>query len=383
MTCASPSIKYLSLFSGIGGFEHGLLRVKPDAVCVGFSEIAVCASLVYQRQWPKARSYGDVRGITRWSVLQGYCEACRQKDAPCDTHADVESPAVDLLFGGSPCQDFSTARHGARQGIDGPKSGLMHEFFRLVKELKPKVFVLENINTISDRDLLKIGRTLRCGCVQVDACHFTSQSRPRLFWTNASARIPPVMRVGPAFESMLDEELSPKEILNEHELSKLYTRLHLRKYKRSRRSKGGIMPHENRITNLFTGLSYSFKHRSTTLMRSSMNRTTNMLVYDERLAEKDMGYCKETGCRLPWRRMSVAECHRLQGFAISQTARNDEEAMDERLNRRERVGMLGDAVCVDVAEYLFRYIYNDDARDYGQLSVSRMFQRRLASVDTS
>eukprot|EP00854_Cymbomonas_tetramitiformis_P015391 gene15391-18210_t len=153
MTCASPSIKYLSLFSGIGGFEHGLLRVKPDAVCVGFSEIAVCASLVYQRQWPKARSYGDVRGITRWSVLQ---------------------------------------------------------------ELKPKVFVLENINTISDRDLLKIGRTLRCGCVQVDACHFTSQSRPRLFWTNASARIPPVMRVGPAFESMLDEELSPKEILNEH-----------------------------------------------------------------------------------------------------------------------------------------------------------------------
>ncbi|KAK3237678.1 hypothetical protein CYMTET_52251 [Cymbomonas tetramitiformis] len=383
MTCPSPSVKYLSLFSGIGGFEHGLLRVKPDAVCVGFSEIAPCASLVYQRQWPKARSYGDVRGITRWSVLQNHCEACRQKDAPCDTHADVESPAVDLLFGGSPCQDFSTARNGERQGIDGPKSGLMHEFFRLVKELKPKVFVLENINTISDRDILKIGRTLRCGCVQVDACHFTSQSRPRLFWTNASARIPPVMRVGPAFESMLDEELSPKEILNERELSKLYTRLHLRKYKRSRRSKGGIMPHECRITNLFTGLSYSFKHRSTTLMRSSMNRTTNMLIYDERLAEKDMGYCKETGCRLPWRRMSVAECHRLQGFAISQTARNDEEAMDERLNRRERVGMLGDAVCVDVAEYLFRYIYNDDARDYGQLSVSRMFQRRLASVDTS
>eukprot|EP00854_Cymbomonas_tetramitiformis_P031757 gene31757-40034_t len=374
----NSQIKYLSLFSGIGGFEHGLLRVKPEAVCIGFSEIAKRATAVYKKQWPQAHAYGDVCNITRSSVLRRYCERCAESDTSvCETHADPSTAAIDLLLGGSPCQDFSPARTDERKGFEGKKSCLMMEFFRLVNELRPKVFVLENIGTMLAKDAIRIDRQLKCGHVSVDASRFTSQSRVRHFWTNASEQIPPVTRKGPAFREMLDAKVDAKEILNTCELSKLYHRLHVKKYNRTRHCKGGILPHVKTATNIFTGLSYSFKKKSATLMRSSSNRTTNMLVYDDRLSYDEIQFCSETNCRLPWRRMSVAECHRLQGFSISETARTDAEALDENLNRRERVAMLGDAVCVDVAEYLFRYIYDSTARNSGQLSVSRMFARTL------
>eukprot|EP00854_Cymbomonas_tetramitiformis_P029137 gene29137-36227_t len=248
----SSPIKYISLFSGIGGFEHGLLRVKPDAVCVGFSEIASRASSVYKRQWPNAHAYGDVRNVTRSNVLRRYCERCAQSDTFCETHTDPSTAAIDLLFGGSPCQDFSLARTDERKGFDGKKSCLMLEFFRLVRELKPKVFVLENIGTMLAKDALRIDRQLKCGRVTVDASHFTSQSRIRHFWTNASDRIPPVTRKGPAFRELLDAKVDPREILSTPELSKLYTRLHTKKYLRTRNCKGGIRPHVRTATNLFT-----------------------------------------------------------------------------------------------------------------------------------
>lgn len=107
-----------SLFSGIGGFELGFERagmrvswqVEQDAYC----------RAVLARHFPDARRFEDVREVGARNL------------AP-----------VDLVCGGFPCQDLSSAGRGA--GIDGARSGLWSEFARIVRELRPRYVVVENV----------------------------------------------------------------------------------------------------------------------------------------------------------------------------------------------------------------------------------------------
>jgi DNA (cytosine-5)-methyltransferase 1 len=107
-----------SLFSGIGGFELGfercgmstLWQVEQDAYC----------RAVLARHFPEARRFEDVR----------------------DVGAQDLAP-VDLICGGFPCQDLSSAGHGA--GIDAARSGLWSEFARIIRELRPGYVVVENV----------------------------------------------------------------------------------------------------------------------------------------------------------------------------------------------------------------------------------------------
>jgi DNA (cytosine-5)-methyltransferase 3A len=92
-------------------------------------------------------------------------------------------PKVDLLIGGSPCQDLSIAKHG-RKGLDGDRSGLFWEYVRILKLLNPRYFILENVNSMpkADRDI--ITREMGVEPVMIDASLVSAQSRKRLFWTN-------------------------------------------------------------------------------------------------------------------------------------------------------------------------------------------------------
>jgi DNA (cytosine-5)-methyltransferase 1 len=107
-----------SLFAGIGGFELGFERagmrvawqVEQDAYC----------RAVLARHFPHAARYEDVREVG----------------------IDNLAP-VDLVCGGFPCQDLSSAGRGA--GIDGARSGLWSEFARIVRELRPRYVVVENV----------------------------------------------------------------------------------------------------------------------------------------------------------------------------------------------------------------------------------------------
>ena len=91
-------------------------------------------------------------------------------------------PKIDLLIGGSPCQDFSRA-NSVRDGLKGMKSMLFYEYIRLLEETKPKYYLLENVimdalgyNTISE--LLGTEPVRLCGSKVSGAL------RDRLFWTN-------------------------------------------------------------------------------------------------------------------------------------------------------------------------------------------------------
>ena len=112
-------IRYLSLFSGIEAFSQGVegLNFEP----VGFAEIEPFACEVLKTRYPNVKNYGDVSKIDG-KALKG---------------------KVDLIVGGSPCQDFSQA--GNRLGLEGERSSLAIEYIRLLNEIQPDSFIWENV----------------------------------------------------------------------------------------------------------------------------------------------------------------------------------------------------------------------------------------------
>lgn len=111
-----------SLFSGIGGFELGLERALPARTIWQVEKDKFCQSIL-KKHWPKAKIYDDVRNITKENV-----------------------ELVDILCGGFPCQNIS--RCSDMKGVQGEKSGLWWEMWRIIGELRPKIIVLENVSTI-------------------------------------------------------------------------------------------------------------------------------------------------------------------------------------------------------------------------------------------
>ena len=110
-------MKVLSLFSGIGGFDLGFERAGMEVV--GMCEIDKHAQGVLQRQFPNAVLHTDVREVR------------------------YERKSVDLICGGFPCQDISVA--GKRAGLAGERSGLWHEFARIIDHAEPAWVVIENV----------------------------------------------------------------------------------------------------------------------------------------------------------------------------------------------------------------------------------------------
>lgn len=157
-------MKYISIFSGIEAATVAWqpLGWKP----IAFSEIDPFPSTVLQHHYPNVPNLGDITKID-WRPYVG---------------------AADIVVGGSPCQSFSVA--GKREGLAGA-SGLMFEYIRAVRELRPRWFVWENVpgaftsergeayrQLLSEMDALGYGLAWRV----LDAQFFgVAQRRERVF----------------------------------------------------------------------------------------------------------------------------------------------------------------------------------------------------------
>lgn len=124
----------LDLFSGIGGFSLGL-------EWAGFKTVAFCEPDKYCRKilrkhWPDAKIYLDIKTLTKKRL---------DRD---------RIPSVDIITGGFPCQDISTA--GKREGIGAPRSGLWTEFARLLGEVRPRYAIIENVSGLRGFGLEKV-----------------------------------------------------------------------------------------------------------------------------------------------------------------------------------------------------------------------------------
>lgn len=155
-------IKVLSLFDGmsVGRIALDELGIEPSAYYA--SEIKSDAIQVTQENYPDNIQVGDVTEL-KGSNFNG----------------------IDLLIGGSPCQNVSQAMKSEhRHGLRGDKSILFFEYFRLLKETNPKYFLLENVGSMSKEDRETINSLLGVEPIRINSRLVSGQLRNRLYWTN-------------------------------------------------------------------------------------------------------------------------------------------------------------------------------------------------------
>lgn len=158
----------LSLFDGISCARMALEKAGVKVGAYYASEVDKYAIEISHKNWPSISQIGDVK-----------------KFCPEDLEEFWYSD-IDLLIGGSPCQDLSIA--GKRAGLNGKRSGLFYEYVRILKEIKPKYFILENVNSMPKEAKQIITEELfGIEPVMIDASLVSAQIRKRLFWVGKLA----------------------------------------------------------------------------------------------------------------------------------------------------------------------------------------------------
>jgi len=154
----------LSLFDGISCARVALERAGIPVDYYWASEIDKYAIQISQKNYPNIARLGDVKLLD----INNY---------------DYFGNGIDLLIGGSPCQDLSIAKKN-RKGLDGERSGLFWEYVRILNQVKPKWFILENVASMSKESKDTISKALGVEPIMINASLVSAQNRKRLFWTN-------------------------------------------------------------------------------------------------------------------------------------------------------------------------------------------------------
>lgn len=184
-------MKVLSLFDGIScgrlAFERAGIPVEKYYA----SEIDKYAIQITQKNYPDTIQVGDVTKLNYLELLD-----------------------VDIVIGGSPCQDLSIAKQN-REGLRGARSGLFWKFVEALEVIHPKYFLLENVASMRNEDRDAITATLKriypeTECIMINSALVSAQERKRYYWTNWHVEQPE------------DKKLVIKDILEDHVETKYF-----------------------------------------------------------------------------------------------------------------------------------------------------------------
>ena len=150
------TLRLLDTFSGIGGFSYAAERIVGGFETVAFVEREPYCQQILGKHWPNVPIYDDI------------------------TTFSPEPYSADVVCGGFPCQDISTA--GKQAGIkQGTRSGLFYELMRVICLVRPRYVVLENVSAILTNgldtvlgELAEAGFDAEWACIPasaVGACH--------------------------------------------------------------------------------------------------------------------------------------------------------------------------------------------------------------------
>ena len=172
-------MKYISLFTGIGGFEVALHKVFPDAECIGYSEIKPHAIKVYEQHFPSHNNMGDISNIKKIKIINL-----------------VKENGCDLIFGGFPCKNLSSLAciKGGNCGLEGKQSKLFFDMMRIIKIVNISLGKKVNVIFENNASMSKQNKTIITNLIKeeypyiyltmLDGSEFGVQCRKRLFWTN-------------------------------------------------------------------------------------------------------------------------------------------------------------------------------------------------------
>ena len=153
----------MSTFNGMGSIWIALDKLGIIVDTKYSSEIDKHASQINDKNYPETIQLGDITKING---------------------KDFE---IDLLVGGSPCQNLSPAVINnilKNQGLEGDQSKLFYEFLRLKNETNPIYFLLENVGKMSQKDKDLISEALGVQPIRINSNLTSAQDRDRYYWTN-------------------------------------------------------------------------------------------------------------------------------------------------------------------------------------------------------
>lgn len=158
-------MKILSLFDGISCGRLALERAGIPVEKYYASEIDKYAIQVAQKNYPDTIQVGDINTVHFTDFMD-----------------------VDLIIGGSPCQDLSIAKQN-REGLRGARSGLFWQYVDALATIRPKWFLLENVASMRNEDRDAITATLKkiypeTECIMINSALVSAQQRKRYYWTN-------------------------------------------------------------------------------------------------------------------------------------------------------------------------------------------------------
>ena len=153
----------LSLFDGISCGHVALERAGIKVDNYFASEIDKYAIKVTMKNYPNTIQLGNVINVDGFLL-----------------------PKIDLLIGGSPCQDLSNYKYdrGDVKGLEGSKSSLFYHYVRLLKEVKPTYFLLENVASMQDKWKDVISEELGVHPILINSSLVCAAERRRYYWTN-------------------------------------------------------------------------------------------------------------------------------------------------------------------------------------------------------
>ena len=313
----------LSLFDGMSCGQIALdkLGIKVDNYFA--SEIDKYAMQVTKKNYPNTIHIGDVTKVKAEDL-----------------------PKIDLLIGGSPCQGFSFA--GKQLNFEDERSKLFFEYVRLLKECKPRYFLLENVKMKKEYQDI-ISKYLGVEPVFINSSLVSAQNRKRLYWTNI-----------PAIEQPKDKEILLQDIVEDGGVLKEKAQTILSTlYKENAKSmvtrnKQGLLVLCGAMRGRYVvdGKRQDGKMKTAGLTKQRIEARydgkTNALTTvqkDNNIVYKPDGrpYYEIDGIR--FRKLTPTECERLQTVPDNYTA---------CVSNTQRYKMLGNGWTVDVIAHIFR-----------------------------
>ena len=185
-------IKIFDLFAGVGGFRVGAEKVfkknQLDFEFTGWSEIDKYCQVTYKANFNTNNEFfvDDIKKITSYNKID--CNINNFTNKNRSTHIKKHIPKFDLLFAGFPCQSFS--KMGNQNSLNDERGALFFDIAAILHSIKPKYFILENVNRIltidNKKTIMTIMNTLeklgyKTDLFKLDSKDWCSQTRRRVF----------------------------------------------------------------------------------------------------------------------------------------------------------------------------------------------------------